>query len=534
MHVYDAAKLNGNIVVSLSKGGESLSALNDKEYALPAGAVTINDQSGVLGLGGIVGGTSTGVSDETVDVYLETAIFDPIMIAEAGRALNVLSDARYRFERGVDPVFARDAVELATAMIIDLCGGAASDVVMAGAVPDWQRKIAFDPARVLGLGGVDVAPERQRDILTALGCDVQMRDPMWSVTPPSWRGDIHGPADLVEEVLRVSGYHQIPATPLDRDQIVARPALSPARRRLARMRRGLCQRGFDEAVSWSFTDQANAALFAPVRKDLVLVNPISADLDTMRPSILASLLPLVARNADRGFGDGALMEIGPVFRDATDKGQDMMAAGIRFGAMSPRHWQGGHRAADVYDVKADALAVLEMANVPVGNLQYTKDVPGYYHPGRAVALRLGKDILGWFGELHPAVIEHHGLAGRAVAFEIFVDRLPQPRKSNTTAKPLLSLSPFQPVRRDFAFVVGQDVPSEKLVRAVMAADKALIQKVEIFDIYRGPGVADGQQSVALGVTLQPVEKTLTDQDLEQISSKIIAEVAQKAGGALRR
>lgn len=533
LHVYDAAKLSGDIVVSLSKGGEQLPALNDKEYVLPAGLVSINDQSGLIGLGGIVGGTSTGVDDDTVDVYLETALFDPIAIAEAGRQLQIISDARYRFERGVDPVFARDAVELATKMIIDLCGGTASDVISAGNVPSWQRVITYNPDRVAELGGVDVPQDRQKAILSALGCSIEQKSDSWAVTPPSWRGDIHGSADLVEEVLRINGYDQIPAVALDRDSVIARPALSPIRRRQARIRRGLCQRGYDEAVTWSFTDRKNAGLFGPDQAGLVLVNPISTDLDTMRPSILASLLPVIVGNCDRGFGDGALMEIGPAFRNAKSDGQDIMAAGVRFGATSPRHWQGGHRVADVYDAKADALAVLDIAGVPVGNLQFSQDAPGYYHPGRSSSLRLGKDILGYFGELHPNVIAHHGLNGRPVAFEIFMDRLPMSRKNTGPARPMLNLSAFQPVKRDFAFVVAQDVPAEKLVRAVQGADKVLIQKVEIFDIYRGPGVAEGKQSLAVSVTLQPVEKTLSEQDLEQISTRIIAEVGQKTGGVLR-
>ena len=534
LHVYDAAKLQGDIVVRLADGGEALAALNDKDYVLLSGAVVITDKSGVLGLGGIVGGQSTGVGEDTADVYLECALFDPIAIAETGRALQVLSDARYRFERGVDPVFARDAVELATAMIIDLCGGTASSVVTAGAVPDWARQIAYRPERVLSLGGVDVAADRQQQILAALGCDVQTDTKIWQVTPPSWRGDIHGEADLVEEILRVSGYDQIPSTPLDRDAVIAKPALNPARRRVARLRRGLSMRGFYEAVTWSFTSRAMAELFAPERPDLVLVNPISTDLDTMRPSILVSLLPVAVKNIDRGLGDVALMEIGPVFRDATAQGQDVMATGLRIGAASPRHWQGGHRPVDVYDVKADALAVLEMAGTPTANVQTSQDAPGYYHPGRSASLRLGPNVLGYFGELHPQIADQLGITGRVMAFEIFVDRLPLPRKNTGPARPLLKLSPLQPVKRDFAFVVAQDVAADKVVKAILSADKALIQQVDIFDVYRGPGVADGYQSLALAITLQPQDQTLSDQQLDALSGRVIEAVEKQTGGKLRR
>jgi len=493
--------------------------------------VVIADQAGVLGLGGIVGGQSSGVDDDTSDVYLECALFDPIAIAETGRALQILSDARYRFERGVDPLFARDAVELATAMIVEICGGTVSDVAVAGAVPDHGRQIAYRPSRCLDLGGVHVAEDRQAEILTALGCQVTKNTP-WQVVPPSWRGDIHGESDLVEEILRVSGYHQIPSTPLDRDGVIAKPALSPARRRLARLRRGSTQRGFYEAVTWSFTAAPIAALFTDARPDLVLLNPISTDLNTIRSTILASLLPVAVKNIDRGLGDVALMEIGPAFRNATPDGQDMMATGLRIGAASPRHWQGGHRPVDVYDVKADALSVLEMAGTPVENLQITPDAPGYYHPGRSACLRLGKEILGYFGELHPQISEHFGVTSRIVAFEIFVDRLPLPRKNSGPARPLLKISPLQPVRRDFAFVVAQDLPADKVVRAIMAADKNLIQQVDIFDVYRGPGVADGFQSLALAITLQPQDQTLSDQQLEALSLQVVAAVAH-IGGKLR-
>ena len=277
-----------------------------------------------------------------------------------------------------------------------------------------------------------------------------------------------------------------------------------------------------------------AELFAPERPDLVLVNPISTDLDTMRPSILVSLLPVAVKNIDRGLGDVALMEIGPVFRDATAQGQDVMATGLRIGAASPRHWQGGHRPVDVYDVKADALAVLEMAGTPTANVQTSQDAPGYYHPGRSASLRLGPNVLGYFGELHPQIADQLGITGRVMAFEIFVDRLPLPRKNTGPARPLLKLSPLQPVKRDFAFVVAQDVAADKVVKAILSADKALIQQVDIFDVYRGPGVADGYQSLALAITLQPQDQTLSDQQLDALSGRVIEAVEKQTGGKLRR
>lgn len=529
LHVYDADKLKGDIHVRISKSGEKFDALNDKSYALNDGACVICDDSGVLGLGGIVGGASTGCEDATVNVFLECAYFDPYVIAKAGRAYDVLSDARYRFERGVDPAFTVDAMELATKMIVELCGGQVSDVVKAGDVPTWKRSYDFDPAYTKKLGGVDVSEQRQIDILTALGFDVKGG----KATPPSWRGDILGKADLVEEVLRVHGLDKIESVSVRPIDAVPLPAETVSGARARKARTALAARGLMESVTWSFMPENIAAAFGSNDNALRLTNPISSDLSQMRASILPNLLMAAGRNADRGYGDTALFEVGPVFESVKVEGQKSVAAGIRHGAMGSRHWSGPNasRAVDVMDAKADAISALAAAGAPEGNLQVTREVPGYFHPGRAGALKLGQTVMAYFGEIHPAIIEQLGLKGPACGFEVFLDNIPESKKKGT-AKPLLTLSAFQPVQRDFAFIVDETLETAALIRAARSADK-MISQVDIFDVYQGKGVEGGKKSVAINITLSPKDRTLTDAEIEGIGKKIVDAVAAKCGGVLR-
>ncbi|MEI8395862.1 MAG: phenylalanine--tRNA ligase subunit beta [Rhodospirillaceae bacterium] len=536
LHVFNADTLAGGIIARLSRSGETLKALNGREYTLDDAMCVIADRDGVLGLAGVMGGEPSGCTEDTVNVFIEAALFDPVRTAATGRKLGIDSDARYRFERGVDPGAVFEGMERVTRLILDMCGGTPSELVVAGAVPDWQRKITLRTARVAHLGGVDVPTTEQERILTVLGfAPVEHENGLLTVPVPSWRGDVEGEADLVEEVLRVYGYDNIPVVPMVRPHTITRSALDSRQRRIRFARRTLAARGLNEAVTWSFMPSGAAALFGRSEADdsLRLLNPISSDLDVMRPSLLPNLIQAAGRNADRGWPDVALFEVGPAFRDATPEGQDMVACGLRTGVAATRHWSASTRPVDVFDAKADALAVLDAMGASTTSLQISADAPSWYHPGRSGVVRLGPAVLARFGEIHPGVLEQLGVKGPAVGFEVFPDALPVSKKKTGPARPLLKLSPFQPIRRDFAFLVDHAVDADKLVRAARGADKTLVREVTVFDCYEGPGVEAGRKSIALTVTLQPVEKTLTDAEIEATAAKIVTAVTKATGGALR-
>jgi len=459
-------------------------------------------------------------------------LFDPVRTAATGRRLNIASDARYRFERGLDPAFVKDGLEIATRLMLDFCGGDASEIVTAGAVPDWRRRYLLRRERPATLGGLVVAPEESAAILTALGFMVErLADGDLAVEPPSWRGDIEGEADLVEEVVRVKGYDEIPAVPLDRDTALSRPSLNPAQRRAELARRTLAERGLTEAVTFSFISTREAELFGGAKPELRLVNPISADLDAMRPSLLPGLVSAARRNADRGYPDVALFELGPLYRDDTPKGQGLVAAGLRAGRAGAKHWRERACEADLYEVKSDALAALAAMGAPADNIQTTADPPSWYHPGRAGTLRLGPEVLGAFGELHPAVIEALDARPPLAGFEVFLDAVPEPRAAR--AKPPLHLSVFQPIDRDFAFIVDRSLPAETLLHAARGVDRKLVAEIRLFDVYQGAGLPDGRKSLAITVVLQPQERTLTDAEIEAFSQRLMAQVEKATGGKLR-
>ncbi len=541
LHVYDAAKLKGGIVVRQTIEGESFDALNDKSYSVMDGAVGITDSSGLIGLGGIVGGVSTGSDETTVDVFVESAYFTPMRIAKTGRSLGIESDARYRFERGIDPAFTVDASAIAAQMILDLCGGEASEAVQAGAVPSCGKTIEFDPALVKALIGIDPPPSQQKKILEDLGFGVGEAGGKFTVQTPPWRGDIwaaetDGKADLAEEIMRVIGLDALPATSVRSETPVAGAAETEMLSRIRAARSVLTSRGLDECITWSFMGAKLAAEFGANDNTPVLSNPISSDLDVMRPSILPNLIAAAGKNHDRGFGDAALCEVGPVFRTTEATGQDIIASGIRMGDYhQSRSWASSHaaRGVDAYDAKADALAVLAACGAKTDNAQIRRDAPSYYHPGRSGTINLGPNTLARFGEIHPAILEEMDIKGPVVAFEVLLANIPAPKKKAGTEKSLLALSPLQPVNRDFAFIVDEAVEAEALVKSAVAADKALITGASIFDVYRGKGVEEGKKSVALTVSLQPSDKTLTDKDIEQVCQKIIEGVFAKTGGQLR-
>ncbi len=530
LHVFDADKLKGNITVRTAKKGETLEALNDKTYTLDDGMIAVCDDSGVIGLGGIMGGASTGVSESTTNVYIECAYFDPYRTAKTGRALEIISDARYRFERGVDPEFVVPAMELATKMIMEFCGGEPSDVFIAGKTPEWKRDYDFDPVYTEKLSGVKIDEQKQVDILKSLGFTMNGKQ----ATPPSWRADVMGRADLVEEIIRVHGFENIPTLSVRSEGAIPGGAETENSARSRKARTALATRGLYECVTWSFMKADVARLFGSNDNPaLALSNPISSELSQMRPSILPNLIEAAQKNADRGYGNTALFEVGPAFSSSKTDGQKTVAAGVRHVAKGSRHWSGAEasRNLDALDAKADALAALAAAGVPVGNLQVSRDAPEYYHPGRSGSLRLGNVVLAHFGEIHPAILDTMGVKGPVAAFEAYLNNGPAMKKKGN-AKPLLALSSFQPVQRDFAFIVDDAVEAESLIRAARAPDK-MIDRVDIFDIYKGKGVEDGKKSVAINVIIQPKDKTLTDADIEAIAKKIVENVTAKCNASLR-
>ncbi len=530
LHVFDADKLKGNITVRSAKKGEKLEALNDKTYELSEGMVAVCDDSGVIGIGGIMGGKSTAVDENTKNVYVECAYFDPTRTAKTGRALEIISDARYRFERGVDPEFTVTGMELATKMIIELCGGEASEVFVAGKMPEWKRTIEFDAAFTEKLSGVKFVEKKHIEILKSLGFDVSGK----KVTPPSWRADIQGRADLVEEIVRVNGFDAIPALSLRSPRAISDAAETENFSRSRKARSALAARGLFECVTWSFMKHDIAALFGSNdNAGLALTNPISSELSQMRPSILPNLIEAAQKNADRGYNNTALFEVGPAFQSVKPDGQKTVAAGVRYAAQGSRHWSGSDaaRANDALDARADAIAALAAAGAPVGNLQVSRDAPSYYHPGRSGSLRLGNNVLAYFGEIHPAVLQDMGVKQVVSGFEAFLNAAPAAKKKGN-ARSLLTLSPFQPVQRDFAFLVDDKVEASDIIRAARSGDK-MIETVEVFDIYKGKGVEPGKKSVAINVIIQPVDKTLDDKEIEGISKKIIEAVTSKCGASLR-
>jgi len=539
LHVYDADKLSGHIAVRKTKGGESFDALNDKSYEAVSGAVGIFDDSGILGFGGIVGGTSSGCTDETVNVFVECAYFKPERIARTGRDMGIDSDARYRFERGVDPEFTVTGMDLATQMILDICGGEPSELVTAGEMPDWKRSISYDPAYLKQLIGLEVDAAKQIEILSALGFSCEKKGDAYEVAIPPWRGDVMGRADLAEEVIRIIGFDQIPSVSVHSETTVAGSAETPMLTKTRMARNSLAARGMDECVTWSFMNRERAEQFSSndnIDLDaLTLKNAISSELDVMRPSILPNLIEAAKANDARGFKDAALCEVGPVFQSLKPEGQQIIAAGIRAGNAGPRNWSDNNaaRAVDAFDAKADAMAALAACGAPAENAQVTRDVPGYFHPGRSGALQLGKNVLAYFGELHPALLDEMDVKMPVVGFEIFLQNIPEARKKPGTEKPYLKLEPLQPLSRDFAFLVDDAVSADDLIRAAKSADKKLIVDAYVFDVYAGKGIENGLKSVALSVTLQPVGATLTDADIEAVSKSVIEAVVGKTGGTLR-
>lgn len=533
LHVFDAAKVQGDLRIHPAAGGEELLALDGKTYTLKPGMMLISDDAQPESLAGIMGGELSGCTDDTTDVFLESAYWDPITIATTGRALKVNSDARYRFERGVDPAFTLPGLELATQMILDLCGGEASEIVVDGTVPDTARSYRFDAKRVERLVGMEIPEADQRATLAALGFTLTGDQ----AAAPSWRPDVQGEADLVEEVARVASLSKLVGKPMARALPgVPKPILTPLQTREKAARRTIAALGYNECVTYSFIDQTAAAAFGGGADAVKVDNPISSEMTHLRPDLLPGLLRAAARNQARGFMDLALFEVGPVFSGGEPGEQATVATGLLIGSSAPRDPYGSRRPVDVFDAKSDAEAVLAAIGAPA-KVQISRKVPGWFHPGRSGVIGLGPNVLCTFGEVHPRILQAFDVKGPAVAFTVQVANVPQP-KVKTPTRPALAISDLQAVERDFAFVVDAGVEALTLVNAAAGSDKALIESVRVFDQFTGEKaeaqMGAGKKSLAITVRLQPQDATLTDKDIEAVSAKIVEKVAKATGGTLRK
>ena len=530
LHVFDADKVKGQITVRSARDGEKLTALDGKEYALSDGMVVIADENGVESIAGIMGGEASGCEESTTRVLLESAYFTPESIAKTGQKLILTSDSRQRFERGVDPASTIPfGADMAAQMIAELCGGECSELIVTGKEPERPAPIAFDPPRVEKLCGVDVPADTCKEILEKLGCVVKPDGNLFSVVRPTWRSDISGSHDLVEEVLRIYGYDKLPEIALPRPNGV-HGILQPKQRREVSVRRAMANRGGFQTITWSFMSSKDAVPFRT--KDAVLIaNPISADLNEMRPNLLPNLVSAARSNITKGTFDGCLFEVGPQFFGFKPMEQETVACQLRFGQATPRHWAVAQRPVDVFDAKADALAALDAAEAPQ-SVQIVREAPAWYHPGRSGAVKIGKTVLAYFGELHPKILKAMDVKTTVCACEVFLDRLPPAKKKNGKGVKTLKLSAFTPIFRDLAFLVDRKVDADKIVSAAKNTDKVLITDVSVFDLYEGEALGD-KKSVAIQLTIQPVEKTMTDEEIESVCRRVVGAVGVATGATLR-
>lgn len=538
LHVFDADKVKGNLVVRHATGEEDFLALDGKTYKPAKTHFVIADDNGPESLAGIMGGEESGCSEDTTNVLVESALWDAMTIARTGRDLGIITDARYRFERGVDPASAIPGVDIGTALVLELCGGEASDMVLAGEVPTPDLVIDFPIAEIKRLTSIEVDADEAVGILTRLGFTVSGSAPVFQVAVPGTRPDVHGKADLVEEVMRIYGVNNIEPLPLPALSSVGQKILTTGQTRARNSRRALAARGMSEAVCYSFIPKTHAEAFGGGAPELALFNPIASDMSDMRPSLLPSLLAATKRNVDRGTGDLAIFEVSHVYHGDQPEDQHRVAGGIRRGTTrletSGRHWSGKSDAVGVYDAKEDALAVLAACGINPDNVQIEQGGPDWYHPGRSGTIKLGpKVVLGTFGEIHPLTLELMDVTGPICGFEVMLDALPQPKKKASRSKGALHVSPLQPVKRDFAFVMDKAQTATTILRAAKGADKKLISNVSIFDLFEGPSLGEDRKSVAIEVTIQPTAKSLTDEEIEAITQKVIANVVKTTGGELR-
>ena len=537
LHVFDAKKVRGNLVVRRAKNGEQVLALDGKTYSLDEAMCVIADDKGVESLSGIMGGEESGCDANTADVLIESALWDPLNIAQTGRKLGINSDARYRFERGVDPAFTVPGLDLATQMVMEICGGEPSEIFMAGDPTPKETVIDFPLNELPRLSGLKLTLPEVRRTLEKLGFFAAGQGEKVKIAVPSWRPDVHGRADIVEEVVRIVGVDRVPSTPFPRGEFARKAVLTPIQNRTRKAKRALAVRGLTEAVTWSFVSKREAELFGGGQASLALANPIAAELSDMRPSLMPGLIMAAQKNAERGYGDTALFEVGQIFKGDRPEDQFTAATGLRRALASANgsghHWSGA-KPVDAFDAKADAYAVLAAAGSPMQALQVVPGGPSWFHPGRSGAIQIGpQNVLGHFGELHPRVLDALKAEGPLVGFEVILEKIPEPKAKATRAKAVLELSPFQPVERDFAFVVDRAVKAADIVRAAQNVDRKLIANIIVFDVYEGKGIDPGKKSIAIAVTIQPREKTMTDAEIEALGARIVAEVGKRTGGTLR-
>ena len=533
LHAYDADKVAGDrLIVRLANKGEQVEALNEKTYSLEEGALVIGDIDGPDDLAGIMGGERTGVSETTTRMFLEIAVFDPVKVAITGRQLNLHSDARYRFERGLDACSPIEMAGYIARLVSTICGGTSSHLVVEGVANPAKKTIAFHPEKVLQLTGVKCPPDTQAEILSVLGFEVDKSQPEWQVAVPHWRNDMDGAADLVEEIIRIYGFDKLEMASLPRSDVVARPSFSAVQKRGVMLRRTLATRGLTEAVTFSFMKRQDAEYFDGNNDQLMLANPISHDLNMMRPSVIPNLLQAMGRNINRGIEEVCFFEIGPVFLNPDEDGQRIAVGGVRHGRRQLADWQQAEQRFDLFDAKADLLAGLSVLGVRTDNLVASRDVPAWLHPGRSGRLSLGKMDMGVFGEIHPAICRHFDIPEGVAVFEFWLDNIPVPRRKGPAKSPI-DLSALQPVSRDFAFIVAEEVEAQALIDAVRRAARDLVDSVSIFDIYQGKGIDEGHKSVALNVRLQPRDSTFSEEEIAKIADQIIANVAKNCGGILR-
>ena len=538
LHVFDARKVKGNLTVRRAQNGEQLLALDGRTYALDNAMCVIADERAVESLAGIMGGEESGCDETTTDVLIESALWNELNVAQTGRKLGINTDARYRFERGVDPNFTVPGLDLATQMVLDFCGGEPSEIFLAGDPTPKEKVIDFPLSELPRLSGLKLPISDVRRVLAKLGFFIAGQSEKVKVAVPSWRPDVHGRADIVEEVVRIVGVDKVPPTPFPRGDKARKPVLTSIQNRTRKAKRALAARGLVEAVTWSFVSKREAKLFGGGQAELALANPIAAELSDMRPSLLPGLIMAAQRNADRGIGDVALFEVGQIFKGDRPEDQFTAASGLRRALAKPdgvgRDWSRAATPVDAFDAKADAFAVLAAAGAPMAALQIVAGGPAWLHPGRSGTIQMGpKNVIGWFGELHPRTLAALKAEGPLVGFEVLLETIPEPKAKATRAKPMLELSPFQPVERDFAFIVDRAVKAGDIVRTALGVDRKLITKVSVFDVYEGKGIDPGKKSIAIAVTLQPREKTMTDQEIEALAGKIVAEVTKRTGGVLR-
>ena len=534
LHVFDADKLEGHIHVRLSNPDEKILALDGKDYVLDDSMIVISDEKMAEGLAGVMGGERSGCTAKTTNVFLEAAYFDPVRTAMTGRKLNLQSDARFRFERGIDPAFQLPGAELASKLILQICGGEASEMVIAGEIPNVSRKYFLRESRIKALGGVDISREEIERILTVLGFQLHNRTGGWDCSVPSWRHDVMDEADLVEEVLRINGFDNIPSVPLRLNTPIPSGAVNWSQEQRALARRVLATRGMTEAVTFSFLPGKHADLFGGGSEALKLVNPIGPDFSTMRPSLLPNLISAIRKNADRGTNDSALFELGPQFLGETPSDQVMAVSGVRVGKTGPRNWAETPRSLDVFDVKADVMDLLSKIGVPVSNTKVSTETPKWYHPGRSGSVQLGREmVLAYFGEIHPTIVKELDVDDRILGFEVFLDALPLPKADKVLSRNKLELSPYQSVERDFAFIVDENIAAEAVINAAQTAGKNLVTEVRIFDLFSGGGIGDGKKSIAITVVMQPIKATLTETEIDGVCNRIIANVNENTGGDLR-